>query len=294
MSNESFDLLNDKLDTTMKKLAEIRSYSIKKNRNVTTNERFLELVNVSQLIIMEHARLSTQILNSLENTINGKISQLIPLKPLTEKLIDIEKLAHILSENQKMPIEIPTENVLHIFKFSTTRAALIGKRLLIEMTAPVVERNNYSLYRSIPIPIKMDEQTRIISSQSQYFLISDDLREYILIDEEEYSVAKTNRRGEIIFIPAQNGHFTHDSSCEMSILMSPIKKSIAKVCKTNLIPSAVYFVAIEQNSMYYIHIEKTIHILERCNGKPATMHVIETSGYLKLNRKCRINTDKIR
>lgn len=35
-----------------------------------------------------------------------------------------------------------------------------------------------------------------------------------------------------------------------------------------------------------------VHILERCNGKPATMHAIESSGW-KLNQKCRINTDKI-
>ena len=39
--------------------------------------------------------------------------------------------------------------------------------------------------------------------------------------------------------------------------------------------------------------KKTIHILERCSGKRATMHAIKTSGYLKLNQKCSINANKI-
>lgn len=290
VNNDSFNILNNKLDNTMKNLADIQGYSVKKIENLQLDERFLELTNVAQLIIMEHARLSSQILDSLENTINGKISQLIPLQVLTE---DIGKLSQALGENQRMPIDVQEEDVLHIFKFSATRAALIGKRLLIEMTIPVVERTEYSLHRSIPVPIKIGEQTRIISSHPQYFLISNDLREYILIDEAEYSDAKTNRKGELIFSPAQNVHFAYDSSCEISIFMSSIKNSIAKICNTNVIPSAVYFVAIEQNSIYYVYTEKTVHILEHCNGKPSTINALETSGYLKLNRKCRINTDKI-
>lgn len=290
MSNESFNLLNDKLNDTRKRLFEIENYTVKNIQQLKLDERFLELTNIAQLIIMEHTRLSSQILNSLESTVKGKISQLIPLQTLVE---DIRKLAQVLSESQKMPIHMQTEDVLHIFKFSTIRAALIGNRLLIEMTIPVVERKEYSLYRSIPVPIKIKEQTQIVSSQPQYFLISDDLHEYILIDEDEYLTAKTNREGEMIFSPAQNVHFTHDNSCEISILMSPIKNSIKKVCKKNLIPSAVYFVAIELNSIYYIHTEKKLHILERCNGKPATMHLLSTSGYLKLDKKCKISTDSI-
>lgn len=290
MSNESFYLLNNKLDDTKKKLFEIENYSVKNIQQLKLDERFLELTNIAQLIIMEHARLSTQLLNSLESTIKGKISQLIPIQTLVE---DIGKLAQILSENQKLPIDIQTEDVLHIFKFATIRAALMNNRLLIEITIPVVERKEYSLYRSIPVPLKIKEQTQIVSSQPQYFLISDDFHEYILIDEEEYLAAKTNRRGVMIFSPAQNVHFTHDNSCEMSIFMSPIKNSIKKVCKTNIIPSAVYFVAIELNSIYYIHTEKKLHILERCNGKPAIMHLLSTSGYLKLDKKCKISTDSI-
>lgn len=290
VNNDSFNLLNNKLDETMQKLKNIQTYSVKAIAKLQLDERFLELTNVAQLIIMEHERLSSQVLKSLENTITGKISQLIPLKTLTQ---DIQKLAGIISESQKLPIDVTEEDVLHIFKFTTTRAALLGTLLMIELTIPVVERTQYFLHTSIPIPIKIQQQTLIISTQRRYFLISNDLREYIEIEEKEYSGARTNRKGQLIFSPAQNAHLTHENSCEMSIFMSPIKNSIEKVCRTNVIPSGVYFIAIEQNSLYYIHVEKNVHILERCNGKASTINTLDTSGYLKLNRKCRINTDKI-
>lgn len=290
LNNDSFNALNDKLNQYMKNLADIQGYNLNKIKNLQLDERFLELTNVAQLIVMEHSRLSTQILNSLENTIKGKITQLVPMQTLTK---DIEKLAEILGEDQTMPIDMQQEDVLHIFKFAITKAALIGRRLLIELTVPVIERTKYALHRSIPIPTKIDKQTIIISSQPLYFLISHDLREYILINNEEFFDSKANRKGELIISPSQNAHFTHDKSCEMSIFMSPLHNSIGNVCTTSLIPPAVYFVAIEKNALYYIHTEQTLHVLERCNGKAATMHAIQTSGYLKLNKKCRINTDKI-
>lgn len=191
VNNESYNLLNEKLDNTMKQLTDIQNYSIKKIQQLQLDERFLEITNVAQLIIMEHERSSAQILKSLENTITGKISQLIPLEILTK---DIEMLSRIVGENQKIPIDMKQEDILHIFKFSTTQAALIGTRLLIEITVPVVDRTEYSLFRSIPIPMKIGEETRIISAQPQYFLLSNDLREYILMDDKEFSDAKKTEK----------------------------------------------------------------------------------------------------
>lgn len=98
MNEKSFDLLNDQIYDTIQKLAEIREYSVKQIGNLQLNEQFLELSNVAQLIIMEHQRLSSQILNNVENilmqllyinAITGKISKPIPLEILTK---DIGKL----------------------------------------------------------------------------------------------------------------------------------------------------------------------------------------------------------
>lgn len=133
-------LLNEKKDNTVKKLADIQKNSIKKIAQLQLDERFLEITNVAQLIIIEHNRLSKQILKSLENTITGKISPLVPLQTLTK---DFEKLSRILSKNQKLPIDLSEEEILHIFKFSTTQAALIGSRVLVEISIEVVERDEY-------------------------------------------------------------------------------------------------------------------------------------------------------
>lgn len=146
MNKKSFDLLNDQIYDTIQKLAEMREYSVKQIENLQLNERFLELSNVAQLIIMEHQRLSSQILNNVENAITGKISKLIPLEILTK---DIGKLAQMLEDNQRMPIDIQQEDILHIFKFSTTRAALIKKNYLYQLSKELnihcIDQSQYQL-----------------------------------------------------------------------------------------------------------------------------------------------------
>lgn len=288
-SNKSYTELNEKINGTIEKIKELYGHSTKQLEKLQTEEKFLELTNVAQLIIMEHTRLSTQILKNLESTLAGKISQLIPTESLKK---DISKISTLLTENQKLPIDPRDEDTLHIFKFATTRAALFNRRLLVELTFPVIERTRYTLYRTIPVPVKLRERTIVITTPPTYFVLSDDRREFIFIDETELKESKTTKSGERIINPAQNAHFSSDDSCEMSIFLNPSKTAIEKTCDVRTIPTNTYFVTIQQNVLYYIYTSNATRIHQHC-GRPTMTHTIQNNGYLKLERKCRINTDKI-
>lgn len=290
MSNKTYIDLNNRINDALEKIGKLAHEQNKNIDELKLNGRFLEMSNIALLMVGEHERLSNQILRNLENTLTGKMSQLIPTSALR---MDIGVASKYLGENQMLPIEPSDEDILHIYRFTTARAALISDTLLVEMTFPIIEREKYTLYKTIPIPVKTGDQTIITTSKSRFFLLGDDMAEYIPIGTDEYSQAVKNKRGELIFNPAQNAHFTSDESCEMSILLNPTEKAIKRSCDTHTIPTATYFIAVEQNLLYYVYVQKTTLIREHCSGKPTTTHELVENGYIKLDRNCRINTDKI-
>lgn len=251
---------------------------------------FTEGTSLAKLIIMEHQRISQQILRCLEDVVSGKITQLIPKNKLTSDLLEIE--TH-LRENQKLPIDFNIENPLHIFKYSKISASLYGDRLLMEVTIPIVERESYTVYKIIPIPTTINNVTIIINPATNYVLMNDEQKEYIPITPKEFTGGKFNLRGERIIKPAENARIEYSQNCEISIFMNPTKDTIAKFCDIKVIPTSNYFISINSNDMFYAKINKPLIITEYCRGKAAQNHEIIESGLLQLSKECRIVTDKI-
>lgn len=182
--------LNNKINERLSKISEFKTFVGKQFDNLQLSERFLEMSDVAMLMLTEHERLSTQILQNLENTLNGRMSQLIPAQTSKD---DIAMISIYLNENQILPIEPLAEDILHIYRFTTVRAALVEITMFIELTIPVVERDRYTLYKTIPVPVKTPENTIITTTKSQFFILSDDMSEYIPLTADEYKNAIMNK-----------------------------------------------------------------------------------------------------
>lgn len=251
---------------------------------------FTEGVTIAKLLIMEHQRLSQQILHCLENVISGKITQLIPKDKLLNDLRIVESK---LEENQKLPINFSFENPLHIFKYSKIATSLYGNRLFMEINIPLVERDIYTAYKIIPIPTTINGNTVIINPSTNYVLINDGVKEYIPITMKEYKDSEINLRGEKIIKPAENSRFEYLENCEVSIFMNPTKRTLEKHCDFKIIPTSNYFIPINSNNQYYLTVNKPIIITEYCRGKSSTIREINENGLLIIEKECRVTTDKI-
>lgn len=100
LSNETYIQVKKLVNETIVKINDLNHFaseSTRVTRKLQLDERLLELSDLAQLFISEHKRYSAQILKNLENTLTGKISQLIPIKSLKE---DILKVSQYLNENQ--------------------------------------------------------------------------------------------------------------------------------------------------------------------------------------------------
>lgn len=158
---------------------------------------------VLQNLMTEHRMISNLLLKSLENAISGKINQLIPIKKLERDLLTLHQ---ILPMSQMLPINFTTENPLSIFKYSKTSASLYNKRFLLEITIPIIERQQYATYEIIPIPTMVENKTIIINPLMKFVLISTGGSEYIPITKSEIDIAKTNSYNEKIITPSENSY----------------------------------------------------------------------------------------
>lgn len=251
---------------------------------------FNEAISLIKMVIMEHQRVSQQILRCLEDVVSGKITQLIPKDKLTNDLLYIE--SH-LRENQRLPINFNIENPLHIFKYSKISTSLFDNRLLMEVTIPVVERESYTVYKIIPIPTSINNLTVIINPSTYHVLINDEQKEYVPITEKEFVKGKFNLRGEKIIKPAENARIEYSQNCEISIFMNPTKDTILQHCDIKVIPNSNYFISLNSNDMFYAKIMKPLIVTEYCRGKPVQNYEIHENGLLQLEKECRIITDKV-
>lgn len=238
----------------------------------------------------KHNRITNQILKCLEEVVAGKITQLIPKENLMTDLFYVEKL---LGEDQKLPIDFTMEDPLHIFKFSKIVSTLYGNRILLEIVIPIIERERYTAYEIIPIPITIRNKTKIIKPTTRYILLNDNAKDYIPITSVEYMQSVSNLCGEKIIKPAENAHLDFTENCEINILMHPQKELIESLCDFKTIQTSNYFISINSNNLYFLHVVKKFTFLENCRHSQPEMHKIERSGLLTLDRDCRVNTNKI-
>lgn len=247
-----------------------------------------EIYNTILSLMHEHQRLSHQILKTLEHAFSGRINQLISIQTLVQDLFSIHRT---LPHSQMLPIDFFSENPLRIFTYSKIDATLFGKRLLLRITLPILEREQFSVYEFIPIPTFIDNKTIIINPSNRYMLISDS--EYIPISKEELDQSKYTIKQEKIITPKENSYLDIYQNCELNIFRAPKEKTIIERCDVKLIPTMNYFVSINHNDLFYVAIKDPITITEYCEGKSMRTYQLNKSGKLTLEKGCKVTTEEI-
>lgn len=267
--------------------------SSKEIRNYARETRYLFISRMEKLIdhwFLEHEYASELILNHLHSAMYGRYSHLIPIQQFRTDLIDIENQ---LSEQQKLPINIHSENSMNIFKFSSIKAAIYDTQLLIEISIPKMDHELYTLYKIIPIPIHTDTFMSVIIPSMEFVLIDQTTANFIPISNDNWKNAPVNTNGEKIISPNSNIHHDFRDSCEMTLKFNPHATNIRNLCNFRTIPTTNYFISLNSFNRYFISLAKPTALIEFCPGKQVFSKHISSSGFLTLTENCRIQTDKI-
>lgn len=276
LSTEIIDI-NNELNSTIK--------------NIYTKQKYEEITSTATLIIIQQNKISKELLSTLQNSIDGKIASVIPINRLKENL---KIISNNLSENQKLPINLKSENIYHLFKITNVRATLYNKKILIELSIPIIEKTIYSLYKSIPIPTFFNGNYLIMKTKNTYFLANLEHYEYIPLDSDELQNCKHTFNNDLICTPYSPIYYNKDKICELNVLTSFSLDKIYDNCKFNIVPKTNYIIQINNQDKYYCVVDKPFIISSKCYNNEIEVKQINNSGILQINPNCVVKTEEIK
>lgn len=258
--------------------------------DLTYQSKFKDIAQIATLVIMDHNSLAKDLMDTLQNSLDGKISNLVPVKTIRE---DLKKISLLLTKRQKLPIDINQENTYHLYKVMTVRSTLINKKMLIEIGIPIVEDEKFKLFKAIPIPTSIFNNLVILQPNSKYFLANIENLEYIPLDEEELSNCKHTFDNSLICTP-YSPVFRNKDICELGILTTANLDKICETCSFKIIPRANYMIQINHQDQYYCFVDTLFKIVTNCENNALKIDILNSSGILKIEPNCIITTDELK
>lgn len=116
------------------------------------------VIQMITLLLIEHERALARIKQSL-NLKSGGMPGIISEDRLRNDLLKIEES---LPSNKALPMDIGRENILHIFKYTIIRASKRKDRIVMKLTIPIIKRDELTLFKLTPVPIKLQNTTLIV------------------------------------------------------------------------------------------------------------------------------------
>ena len=284
--------INNKTYNDMKKaIAELNENLNEFERNVTINDKISTLTEIATLIIVSHSQISQTLMDILQNSLNGQIINLISQKQIRK---DLQIITENLKNHQRLPINLKNQHPYNIFAVTTSKATLYDKKILIKLRIPIIDRDELFLYKTIPIPSKIEEKLIIIVPTTKYFLYSRNKVELTPITYEELNKCQKTTRNELLCTPESPTIVSREASCELSLLTDLKKETIQDVCEFRFVPKKNYFIQIHENNEFYCVINTPIMITETCPESTNEMISITQNGKIKIKPGCTIRTNEIK
>lgn len=261
---------------------------VERNRSIDTH--ITSLTQIATLIIQGHNQVSNTLTNVLQNSVNGKIINLISRKQLRQ---DLQTITENLKNNQKLPIDLKNQHVFNIFSVTTSKATLHKRKILLLLNIPIVERDELKLFKAIPIPIKRGKKPVIIAPSTEYFLLNAQKRELTPMSSEDLEKCKKTSRNELICTPESPTIINKDNSCELSLLLNSKIEIIEKLCDFRSILDKNYIIKIGQNK-YYCVITSPISLSETCPNGTLDAKSLTINGILEIEPGCSLLTNELK
>lgn len=290
LNKKTFGTFEEKIDKLHDEINSLRERQNHSLDYIFAEDRFRDIVSIATLILMDHEKLSTQIEDILDDSIEGRLSALIPIEDLENDLAQIQKQ---LGRNQILPTELKHNGIHNIGRLISTRATLFGNRIFIEMGIPIVENNQYVLYKSVPVPVLFHNRLVVMAPASKYFLMSFLEAIYIPMTEEDLQACLHFDGETLICNPFSPLYHNVYKVCELAIFTNQSDEVTSKTCSFSFVPMANYIIQINHQDKYYVSIEKPIDVLNSCVDKRVEVTRILENGILTIEPECTIRTSDI-
>lgn len=284
LQNETHNQLKIKIEEFTKI---VRDEQIKNNLHMKINS----LTNIAHLIISINTETYNDILNILQDSLNGKIINMIPQATLTNNL---RKISSNLEINQKLPINLDSQSPYNIFSVTNVQGVLSNDRILITLYIPIIDVDDLRLYKTVPMPIRRNNTIYKIIPNSEFFLFNSHRRELTPMEHSDLNNCKKSFNNVLICRPEQPTFIRPEASCEMSLLLKPEPAVINSICNIIQLPRKNYITPLYQNNSYYCVISEPIAVSVSCPGKTGRQKDLTEDGIITLSPGCSVTTNEMR
>lgn len=276
---DALNLLHKELDQTQNKLKnEINKLNIRAQEQ--------NLFQITSSALAEHTHMHAQIRRALADARSHQIPELISSDSLKN---DLKKLTTLLKSNQRLPIDMNTDNPLHILKFTEVTSMIVKNKLLIEIVLPIAEREQYTLYRASPIPIETPYGRLIIQTSITYFLLNTDQTKFIQLSNTEIDDGKMLTPNEFIYKPSSATHLNYENICVWRILIENNLDEALPICKFLPFPRSDTIITIIENEKYFFASKNGTNFWEICDQNE-TRHDLIGRNIITLDPDCFVKT----
>lgn len=249
--------------------------------------QFNSITNLAIIHLDKYEKISTRILQTLSNLMEGNLFPFITKKQLTKNLEDIGKQ---LSKEEALPINPFTDSPFRLLHIGKLHSVLRKNRILTELTVPILQTTRYTLLKAIPVPFGENE-ARIISIRADMFLADKSHHQIIPMTEQEYKDCRQLNQENIVCKQNEQILINKEQECELMLLNNPHGEEVPTGCTTIQIPTRNYFIHLHKLNSYYCKIMEPVNVQLICSNY-TEYHILRKDGFLKIQPGCEIKTEE--
>lgn len=272
LQNETFEI-EDKLNQIIEQNKDIE-------QKINTDHRLTELISLIMVQCLHINKLqeeAAEIIAALEN------------KHLHPLVIPFTKLCDLIKKEFPDINDIATKHETIRRLVDIDYIELEGK-LVIKITIPNINKENYTVYKPYLIPIKTNDEYRTYIIETEYIATNSENSKTIELYKTELEackIIKTDNQEVKICQQTQPVLTVPNSHCLSNLLVDPINR--LNSCETFPIKTSSTFIRLEYTNSWLYILTKNTPVRIQCKDKTETIQLKET-GLITFTETCKITT----
>lgn len=276
-----FVSFNKDLNELRNSIRAFEHYPYLQNANSNLMHQVHMLTNnlVLQLTNFEH--IQENLIDVFTDAGNGRLHPaLIRPQQIEEQL----NLIHLnLPKSSSLPIENRTE--LHaIYKIIKMQSIIADNEALFKLTIPLVNTQNFVLYKPVSVPILTNNKFLWINSSNELVLVDDQKKQFMPISSDGLKACKTMQSGLMCHIESPTYTYHAPSNCIIDVL----RKNDSSECSFKVTNTYSDFVSLAPNTWLYFS-NSSINATVSCGKASDNMSLIGC-GIIHIDKKCSLVT----
>lgn len=268
-----------KIDSRINKI----EFYLNKSEIAEATQVVNEISQIAVLTLVEHRHISNRINELLRDSVTGDVSDVIEIQMISDGLYKIQTL---LREDEMLPIDLSKDNIHSIFGFTSIKGTLFNNRIMVEIAIPVLSRTKYSLFKSSPVPSKINDITFMLKTDTPFFHANLETGSFVPINNEDLANCKQSLNAELICHSV--APIRRDGVCEISLLSGEDPTT----CNFVAVPHKSYLVTIENAYRFFVFPEKAMVIKQICQNSLKNTSTLNQASLLILDDDCFVHVDR--